>query len=352
MIDVHVHLRDGEQANKETLLHGMRVGVACGIQAFFDMPNTAVPLTTETAIRERLVAGAKAAALVKGYTPFYGVYGGITTHISQILSMVELHRKLFPNMVGLKMFGGHSTGNMGIVNNADQKLVYKTLAEAEYTGVLAVHCEKEALLRPELWDPNNPVSHTWARPAEAEVSSIADHITYAQELNFRGTLHICHISTGKSIELVNQARAQGMRISCGATPHHALLNDALAGTKGNLLKMNPPLRSEADRKAVFQALCEGRIDWIESDHAPHTLEDKAEGASGIPGFVGMVLLVNRLQQAGVSQSTLEQLCGKRACRTFGIDLPVEVPNLADQGETLLRMRSAYPWDPFASLDRG
>lgn len=351
MIDPHVHLRDGMQAHKETLLHGMNIGVLCGITAFFDMPNTAVPLTTAVAIRERLTAGEQAAQKVSGETPFYGVYGGVTANATQVQTLVRLYQELHPKMVGMKMFAGHSTGSMGIISFTEQKQVYQNLVAGGYRGVLVVHCEKESFLRPELWDKQRPASHTLARPVQAEVSSIADQIALVQETGFQGTLHICHISTAESLALVEQARLEGMRITCGVTPHHALLNDTVTSTEGHLLKMNPPLRPEADRKALFTALCEGRVDWIESDHAPHTLADKAEGAAGIPGFAGMVLLFERLQQAGVSHAELEQLYGKRAGTVFAIDLPVTLPDITSMDSALASARSAYPWDPFLSLYR-
>ena len=353
MIDVHVHLRDGIQSEKETLEHGMRIGASCGISAFFDMPNTAPPLTTEAAIRARLEAGRTAAATVAaavGNEIFYGVYGGVTADMDQIDRIVSIHAELFPAVVGLKMFAGHSTGNMGLTTTELQESIYRSLARLGYTGVLAVHCEKESEMRPHLWDPSRPESHTWARGPEAEIASVADQIAFARESGFAGTLHIAHISTAGAIALVHAARSEGMRISCGATAHHALLDDSVAGTPGHLCKMNPPLRNASDRDAVFAALCDGGIDWIESDHAPHTLADKHAGASGIPGFAGTLLLIGRLRSSGVSERHLEQLCGARACHVFGIDLPVHVPTTEESAAALANARDAYPWDPFASIN--
>ncbi|MEA5031133.1 MAG: dihydroorotase [Sphaerochaeta sp.] len=353
MIDVHVHLRDGIQSEKETLDHGMRTGASCGISAFFDMPNTAPPLTTEAAIRARLEAGRRAAATVAeavGNDIFYGVYGGVTADTGQIDRIVSIHAELFPAVVGLKMFAGHSTGNMGLTTTELQESIYRFLARLGYTGVLAVHCEKESEMRPHLWDPSRPESHTWARGPEAEIASVADQIAFARESGFAGTLHIAHISTAGAIALVRAARSEGMRISCGATAHHALLDDSVAGTPGHLCKMNPPLRSASDRDAVFASLCDGGIDWIESDHAPHTLADKHAGASGIPGFAGTLLLIGRLRSSGVSERHLEQLCGARACQVFGIDLPVHVPTTEESAAALANARDAYPWDPFASIN--
>lgn len=353
MIDVHVHLRDGAQADKETIVHGFRVAASCGITSLFDMPNTVPALTTRQAILDRIDFGRNSAAKVAqevGFPLFYGVYGGVTADRHQVESMVDLYREAHPAMVGLKMFAGHSTGNMGLIEPDQQRSVYELLSDTGYTGVLAVHCEKERLMRPDLWDPLRPESHLKARPVEAEVSSVADQIAAVRESNFPGTLHICHISTAKAIALVVQARREGMRITCGATAHHALLSDTVAQTAGNLCKMNPPLRSEDDRRAVFEALCTGDIDWIESDHAPHTIEDKRNGASGIPGFAGTALLLLHLYRRGVDEDRLSQLCGRRAQEVYRLDWQSTVPSRHRLETVLPSLRSAYPWDAFAHVD--
>jgi dihydroorotase len=352
MIDVHVHLRDGAQSEKETLLHGMMTAARLGVTALFDMPNTVPPLTSEGAVTERLEAGRTAVqqvAQVTGTSLFYGVYGGVTADSRQLEAIVSLYRSLSPAMVGLKLFAGHSTGNMGLTLYEEQLRVYQLLAQFGYTGVLAVHCEKESLMRTQLWDPAKPESHGHVRPAEAEIASVADQIKAVRETGFSGTLHICHISTAGAIDLVDRARTHGVQITCGATSHHALLNDSVAGTPGHLCKMNPPLRDESDRAAVFSALLDGRVDWIESDHAPHTLADKAAGASGIPGFAGTALLIRSLRRAGLPEAHLRRLCGERALQVFAMDLPVSVPSDAHLGAVLPELRDAYPWDPFSSV---
>ncbi len=362
MIDPHVHLRDGSQSAKETLRHGMGVGSKAGILAFFDMPNTDPPLTTRDRVLTRLEAGRQAARVIEaeaGKTVFYGVYGGLTSDPRQIAEMVAAYRETAGGVVGFKMFAGHSTGGMGIVIDAQQQLVYQTLASLGYRGVLAVHCEKESLLRPGLWNPAHPESHCLARPAEAETASISDQIAFARKAGYEGVLHICHISTRRSIELVVQARAQGMRITCGATPHHALLDIASAGRADNLLKMNPPLRTREDREAVFQDLLEGTIDWMESDHAPHTIADKRLGASGIPGFAGLLLLIQHLRTAGVTEERLARLCGKRVREVYGLAAfdalytlaqgSCQVPSPEQIDSVLAETRAAYAWDPFCAL---
>ena len=133
----------------------------------------------------------------------------------------------------------------------------------------------------------------------------------------------------------------------GATPHHALLSVADAEQHDRYLKMNPPLRSSADRDAVFKALVDGTIDWAESDHAPHTIEDKEKGASGIPGLPGMLLLADRLRKAGCGEDRLSAIFGTRVSEVFGLDRePVSVPS--DPYGIYERIRGEYPFDPFRS----
>lgn len=362
MIDPHVHLRDWSQSSKETLVHGMTAGVSAGIGTFFDMPNTSPALTDRETVLKRLADGDSAAQLVldaTGVLPSYHIYGGLTADAVQVANMASLVRELFPRVVGLKMFAGHSTGNMGLVTEELQRQVYHELAKAGYRGVLAVHCEKESLLRPERWNPAVPSSHSLARPVEAEVESVRDQIRFATEEGFSGTLHICHVSTAGTLELIKAAQSAGIpfAVTCGATAHHALLSEAAYGSiayggmPGNWVKMNPPLRSEQDRKAIFDGLLDGFITWAESDHAPHTLEDKAGGASGIPGFSGTLLLVHALRRAGCSPQRLQDVFGRKVGEIFGLpgNGRIEIPDDVEISEALPVIDGMYPWNPFCSF---
>lgn len=357
MIDPHVHLRDWSQSAKETLVHGMSVGVQAGIGTFFDMPNTDPPLTDMKTVERRLADGRAAARIVaesSGVEPAYHVYGGLTADPKQVRDMASIVRNLFPATVGLKMFAGHSTGNMGLVTEEVQRQVYRTLAESGYRGVLAVHCEKESLLKTDVWSVAEPVSHSVARPPYAEIESVRDQLRFATEEGFAGTLHICHISTGGALDLVSKARTDGgpFRVTCGATAHHALLSTTAYAVSGNLVKMNPPLREEEDRFRIFSALLDGTVDWVESDHAPHTIADKQRGASGIPGFGGTLRLIAALRKAGCSDGRLFDLFGRNVARTFGLpwEGKLSFAGLAQTGSSRRRVDDAYPWNPFLAFD--
>ncbi|MGH0053236.1 MAG: dihydroorotase, partial [Sphaerochaetaceae bacterium] len=141
-----------------------------------------------------------------------------------------------------------------------------------------------------------------------------------------------------------------VRVSCAVTPHHALLNSDDAKTYTLFTKMNPPLRSETERSALFAALLTGTIDWIESDHAPHTLQDKKAGASGIPGFSGILLLVKALMEQGASSSLLQQLLGGRVQEVFGLPVRnVFIPDYDDLESYSLLSAREYPWDSYRNL---
>jgi len=321
MIDPHAHCRDWNQSHKETIKHALSVAERIGLSGIFDEPNTNPPITSRELVEKRLNDARKLFSPV-----FYGVYAGLTANLAQIKEVVRAWRDFFPNVVGLKMFAGHSVGNLGIIHEAEQRLVYQTLAEEGYTGVLAVHCEKESFLRPDLWDPSNPASHSYARPPEAEIKSIEDQIKLAAGAQFKGRLHIAHTSLPESVELVDNARKQGViKVSCGLTPHHCCLDYELMpkSSEGLLYKVNPPLRDRSSAKRMLDLLKEGKIDWIETDHAPHTLKEKLEKPymSGFPGLPYYPHFVNFLKERGFSDKQLKDLTHNNICSIFGFNLP-------------------------------
>ena len=343
MIDPHVHLRDWGQSSKETVLHGMRTAARGGFTHLFDMPNTSPACTGRETVLERLALGGEASDET-GVS--YHLYGGITNDPDQVRSIVSVWKELFPLVPGLKLFAGNSTGNMGIIGIDAQRQVFRILAEEGFGGVLAVHAEKEELLCPERYVPGDFATHSDARPAAAETESVRDLISLADETGFRGTLHICHVSAASTIELI-RSRKGDMRITMGVTPHHALLTRHDAEDHSRYLKMNPPLRDEADRRAVFAALMDGTADWVESDHAPHTREDKEKGASGIPGIPGMLLLLHRLREAGAGEERLKDLFGRNAMRTFGLDAE-DIVLQADPLALYEELAGEYFFDPYRS----
>lgn len=339
MIDPHVHLRDGAQESKETVRHGLEVAWRAGLDAVFEMPNTDPPLTGREAILRRMDLADRALRDL-GVPILHGLYAGLTAAPRQREEAVRAWRELFPRVVGLKMFAGHSTGGMGIVGEADQRTVYRHLAELGFTGVLAVHCEKESLMA--RWDPARPATHAAARPPEAETASVRDQIRFSNAADFPGHLHVCHASVPETADLVRAAADGGRRISCALTPHHALLHSGMMeGPDGLLWKCNPPLRAAAMQERMLALLLEGRIDWIETDHAPHTLRDKRKGhASGMPVLPFLPRFLEVLRGCGLGAALLDRLTHDAVCAAFGM----KIPNSGRIGEGNLSRE--YPFDPF------
>ncbi len=353
MIDPHVHLRDDLQAEKETMVHGLSVASFIGDQWLFDMPNCNPPLTGREAIESRLKKSDDAIRLVREQTGrdiCYSLFAGLTGDESQIEDVVKAWKDLFPRVVGLKLFAGNSTGNMGQVSIEAQRHIYERLAKEGYEGVLAVHCEKESLLRPELENGEDYSTHSDARPSIAEVESVKDQISLSAEAGFQGTLHIAHVSSIASVLEVEKARKEGRKITMGCTPHHLLLERNMAKRHSLYAKMNPPLRSEEERRCLYQAVLDGRIDWIETDHAPHTLMDKEKGASGIPGFCGVLHLLGQLRKDGVEEAQLRRLFGENVLSSFHLPpLAITLPDEREREELASMAARCYPFDSYQDL---
>src|SRR3989338_1970299 len=360
-IDTHVHLRDFNQQYKETIKHGLEVARDSGVDAVFDMPNTDPPILTREVVEGRLRKADEAGVP----EVFYGVYIGATKDREQLKLAVETYRYFFPRVVGIKLYAGHSVGNLGVVSERDQFNVYQTLACEGYTGLLAVHCEKESALDSRLWNPLHALTHCLARPEEAEVESVKDQLRFVRETGFRGKLHIAHISSPKAVELVVLAKEEGMNVSSAICPHHFIYDWQQMNVQGReyegvgrkvvdgeriedrglLWKMNPPLRSPKSRAKVLEHLREGKLDWIETDHAPHTLPDKMSHPfmSGVPGLAWWPLFEEYLRSQNFSDNLIEKLTFTNAQERLGVDVSRSVRRIRDR-------RQEYAFDPYAQLE--
>lgn len=340
-IDPHVHCRDWKQSNKETIKHALSVAERAGLTAIFDMPNTDPALTTKELAVKRLKIAEDCNSPV-----FYGIYLGLTADKAQLKEAVETNNELFPKVVGFKLYAGHSVGSLGIIDEKDQELVYETLAELNYKGLLCVHCEKESLLKPELWNPSNPITHSDARPPQAEIEAVKDQIRFAVKTGFKGSLHITHISVPEAVELVDDAH-DSLNINCGVTPHHILLDNRIMKTeKGILYKVNPPLRSKQSAEKLLGYLKTGKIDYLESDHAPHTLQEKLSPPymSGLPNIPSMPLCVDILRKEGFSEQRIREITFNNIVKIFKLSLQ---PRHCTPKKDLF---SEYAFNPYESVE--
>ena len=319
-IDPHVHCRDGCESYKETIAHVFTLCDQQGVDMIFDMPNTTPPLLTEADLERRLALVPSAA---RGR---YKTFIGVTADPAQLRLAAALATAHPSYVAGLKLYAGPSVGPLTVGDIAEQALIYRTLAENGFTGVLAVHCEKPSLLR-NVFDPAQPATHGDARPPEAETASITDQVNCAREAGFSGTLHICHVSSAAGLDAIRHARqaadATPLTITCGVTPHHLLWSaEQMQQPAGLLYKVNPPLRPAADVTALRNALKNGEINWIESDHAPHALVEKLYPpyASGFPSLCLYRHLIEELLPAwGLDNITINKVTGGNIRQVFKME---------------------------------
>ena len=359
MIDTHAHFRDGKkQKHKETIIHGLYVAYRVGLDGVFEMPNTDPELTTTEAAEERIEMGDKAIESLEkvGMKIFHGIFLGVTDDPKQIEEVVGLHDKYFPRIVGLKMFAGHSTGNMGLTTEKEQKIVYQTLAKLDYRGVLTVHCENEDYIDSSLWNYKDPISHTRVRPLQAETTSSSTQLILAQEANYRGTFNMAHISTPRSLLIIERQREYvNFKITCEAAPHHCVLYDELMNKPNGIqLKMNPALRPKEMQESMLDSLIEGRINFIGTDHAPHTLAEKQgeKAASGIPVLPYYPRFIKLLREKEMSEELIDKVTHDNAVEIF--NLPADlIPNTRRAGKQteaeIEELEKKYEFNAFSFL---
>jgi dihydroorotase len=273
LVDLHAHLRQPGAEEAETVETGARAAALGGYTAVVAMPNTDPPVDSAPAVRDLLALGQGAMCQV-------AVAGTITVGREgrQLSPMAEM------SALGVRIFTDDGRGVQ------DAGLMRRALEYAGPLGVtLAQHCEDESLARgghmnEGAWSSRLGVP---GQPALAEETMVARDLALAALTGAR--LHLLHLSTAGSVELVRRAKATGARVTAEVTPHHLLLTDAeVAGSYDPVFKVNPPLRTADDVEALRQGLRDGVIDAVATDHAPHPPELKDEPFDKAPpGMLGL-----------------------------------------------------------------
>lgn len=313
VIDAHVHLRDPGFPDKEDFLTGTRAAAAGGVTTVLDMPNTVPAVTTCAILEEKRRMAAK-----KSVVNFDLYMGAI---IDPSTGRTNVEEFLKSDAVALKVYMGHSTGGLLVDQEAALREIFSRVAEAG--RLVCVHAEDEALLeanRLKYAGESDPLVHGKIRSPEVALRATERALELARELGTR--LHLCHVSIAGEVELLQRFKTD--RISAEVTPHHLFLDEGDVALKGNLLKVNPPIRTAKDREALWHALEEGVIDMVATDHAPHTLEEKSRGyeqvPSGMPGLETLLpLLAGGAPEFGISPSMepLARWLCENPARVFG-----------------------------------
>jgi dihydroorotase len=311
-VDPHVHLRTPGREDEEDIASGTRAAAAGGYCAILAMPNTD-PVVDSAAVLGSLVERAGVEAEVP-----VGFFASISKgqEGSELTEMIELAER---GAVGFTD-DGSPVRSAGLLRRA---LQYGEVAARR----LAVHCEEPALSR-------GGQMHEGAVSAElgfAGYPSVAESVMVGRDLALAAyeeqPLHVLHVSARESVEEIRAAQAQGLDATAEVTPHHLCLTDEAIRTLDSNLKMNPPLRSEADRAALIEALRDGTIGAIATDHAPHAAFEKEvpfeEAPFGVTGLeTAFAVLYTRLVEPGVValETVLERMSAGPA-RIYGLEPP-------------------------------
>lgn len=323
-IDTHVHFRDPGHPGKESWETGSREAVRNGITTVFDMPNTKPPTVDERTVREKLeIAGSTSVAN-------FGIWAGATADNLDLLG--DLHDTGL--VCGTKVFMGDSTGAMAVSDETLHGVFEKS------KGLIGVHAEDQPILAAAKakFARTSAPCHNDVRPPEASIEAVRTLIGLVEKTG--RTVHVCHLSTAGEIGLMDAVR-RDIPITCEVAPHHLFLSVETAGDQGNFIKVNPPIRTELDRRAMWAAVKRGLIDSFASDHAPHTVEQKEQdywdAPSGVPGVGQMLpLLLGAIKHGRLTLERLVEMSCERPAAIFDLPTKGRVEEGADADIVMFR----------------
>jgi len=272
-VDMHTHLREPGQENKESIESGSRAAVRGGFTSIACMANTE-PVNDNRSVSEYIIARAKRVGLVNIFPVAAVSRGQLGENLVEMADLVEGGAVAFSD-------DGHC------VMKAD--LIRKALEYAKMLDVPIIEHPEDHSISAEGQVNEGFISYKYGLRG---ILKAAEEVIVARDLilqeRIRSRLHLTHISTAGSVELIRNARKMKTPVSADATPHHLLLNEELIQTYNTVYKVKPPLRSEADRLELIRGLQDGTIDCIASDHAPHTRDDKDKEFEFAPfGVIGL-----------------------------------------------------------------
>lgn len=308
LIDPHVHLREPGQTHKEDFLTGTQAALAGGFTTIIDMPNNLNPITTlDLLLAKQKIAQTKILCDVGFH---FGSLGDNLTEFEKVQNKV----------LGLKLFLNQTTGNFQINPELLPKIFESWPNPADDGHPILLHAEENIL----------------------EKSLETAH-------QFNQTIHICHVSSAKELTIILNAKNKGWKVTCGVTPHHLFLSTNDSSHLGILGNVKPALKTPSDLNFLWQHLKD--IDIIESDHAPHTLQEKEKGAFGFPGLeTTLPLLLTAANQNQITIKEIMRLCHANPAKIFKIPTNPNTSIEIDENEQwTLHQENLFTkckWSPF------
>lgn len=309
LIDPHVHLRDPGQTEKEDFLTGTTAALAGGFTAIIDMPNNKTPITTLERLEEKKEIASSQIVCDIGFH-----FGTLGDNLDEFNKVTEKGS----GVLGLKIYLNQTTGNF--------------LLDKKHLGEIF-----------EKWPESLPILF------HAEEETFDDVLEVAKQ--YPRKIHLCHMSTAYELKRVIEAKEAGLPVTCGVTPHHLFLTEKHFEKYGSFAMMRPPLRPKEDVDFLWNHLSD--IDCIESDHAPHTLEEKQSDnpPNGIPGLeTTLPLLLTAVSDGQLSLDEVIRLCHLGPKTIFQIDQGEETFIEVDPDQEYLLDQTTFfskaKWSPF------
>lgn len=312
LIDIHVHLREPGAIQKEDFETGTKAAIAGGFTQVLDMPNNPVATISPQALQDKI-------KLAEGR-----VYCDIGFHFGGSAENIQYFPEVEGKVWGLKVYMNQTTGDLLMT---DDKILESVFSSWSSGKPLMVHAEGETLEK-----------------------------AIGLTKKFGNKLHVCHVSLKKEIELIKKAKAEGLQISCEVTCHHLFLKDTDIEKLGSYGMMKPPLESAEDQKALWEALLDGTIDIIASDHAPHTKEEKTgeKPMFGVPGLeTTLPLLLTAVNDGRLTIEKLIELTYTNPQKIFALPEQENTSVEVDLEESYVisneRLQTKCGWTPFAGM---
>ncbi len=313
MLDPHTHLRDLDWSHKATFASETAAAVAGGYWAVFDMPNTPPNTTTRDALDTKL--GALNASAVCDF----GMYAGA----SQADNTAD-YASMWEDTCGLKIFNNSTTGNLLIEDQAMRMKHYQAWPEDR---LVAVHAEEETVL---------------------EILELVRQT--------RKRTHFLHISSAAEMIYLRDAKEEGLPITIGVCPHHLYMTEADVQAMHGYAMMKPPLKTQADVDVLWQAIRDGLVDVIESDHAPHTRAEKEakNPAYGVPGLeTTLPLMLTAVAENRVSLEQVVAIVSENPRKIWGVQAPPDTYALIDLDAAYTiendKLMTQAGWSPFDGM---
>ncbi len=314
IIDSHVHLRDEENAYKETFMTGTAAAAFGGVTSVLDMPNnTPVTMSAET-LRNRIQIACRRILVNVGF------FSEFPLDPNDINFIVD------EGAVGFKLFMGEQVGGMDI--DRTEAMIESFTKVSELCVPIAVHAEDHNLLKTrieqlKLNNRHDMAAFLKAHDETVELAAVKRVLEIAAQIE-KAHIHFCHISTQKALQEIAEAKRIGKAITCEATPHHLLLTKNVYEGKDSSALTIPPLRSREDVEALWKGILGLEIDTIGSDHAPHTLEEKEaasiwDAKAGLPGLeTTLPLILTLVHKDRLTLADVLRLLCERPAKIFSL----------------------------------